>query len=739
MRKASILSLILFCVVLALSPLSHAATVIMNDNGFLYTDGAFPVSSMGDIFGGVGFISSTNPALNVDLTSNEMTWSLTGLSVSDQFAVGSRYYTNFTGGKILIAVDPMMNADYGIHPPNATVPMTFEDGDIFLKGIVTASYMTYDADRQFGVIVMLVNFTTGMGMEDIGEPNGNIVEYTFGPDDPNIPAGFNLQAIGNIQVPALCTVKGNVSFEYNPETCVKCEGITLLDLLYTGVGDLSSLEITGGVQYEIIGDHLILTPGALDEKLPGNVKITVGLAETDIHTSCSRPITVGNVIDKFTVVQVEKILIPCEEANCNSMNRLRLRYHGLGDPSCAVVSDGAYATWDGEFLSILPSGDELRGNTTITIGTDVATIHTSCSQPLEPGFVFGEYEVVEVGAIFLGAGDDTSPTSGPVVGVTVDLVDGEGSSHSTMTDELGDYVFFDVACDSISVSVIAPLGYYPLTPTEVDVVCGPGEEAIVDFVFERLATQDKPRSTGFWKHQIVSALKGKQKGVQVPADELLSCFEFIHTRFDKYFEIFTPVLTLEDFNSIISLKKPTMFEKARKEFAGLLLNTVSGRLATWQFVSPDQANVSQAITYVSQLLMSDNETNFEMAKYIAETINHDELVDANLIPLDIGYIAYRRGADLPGSIARASNYPNPFNPATTINYDLKTALPVTLAVYNVAGQKIRQLITGEMQNGYNTVQWDGTDDRGNQISSGVYFYRLKAGDEVVTHRMVLLR
>ena len=711
----------------------------MNDNGFIYTDGAFPVSGVGDIFGGAGFISSTNPALNVDLTTNEMTWSLTELSVSEQFAVGSRYYTNFTGGKILIAVDPSMNADYGINPPNATVPLTFEDGDIFLKGTVTAAYMQYDSYRQFGVIVMLVNFTTGMGMGDIGEPNGNIVEYTFGPDDPNIPAGFNLQAIGNIQVPALCTVKGNVSFIYNPETCVKCDGITLLDLLYTGAGDLSSVEVTGGVQYEIVGNHLILTPALLEDKLPGNTKLTIGLAETDIHTSCSRPIMVGNVIDKFTVTQVDKILIACEDANCNSIDLLRLTYYGLDDPSTAVISEGAYATWDGEFLTILPTGEELRGNTTITIGTDVATIHTSCSQPLEPGFVFGEYEIVEVGEIFLGAGDDQSATSGPVVGVTVDLVDGEENSHSTMTDELGNYIFFDVACDSISVSVIAPLGYYPITPTEVLAVCCPGGETIVDFVFERLATQDKPRSTGFWKHQIVSALKGKQKGVQVPADELLSHFEYIHTRFDKYFEIFTPVLTLEDFNNIVSLKKPTMYEKARKEFAGMLLNTVSGRLATWQFVSPDQANVSQAITYVSQLLMSDNEANYELAKNIAEKINHDELVGAYIIPLDIDYIAYRRGADLPGLIARASNYPNPFNPATTINYDLKAALPVSLAVYNVAGQKIRQLVTGEMQSGYNTVQWDGTDDRGNQISSGVYFYRLKAGDEVVTHRMVLLR
>ncbi|MBN2071180.1 MAG: T9SS type A sorting domain-containing protein [Candidatus Krumholzibacteriota bacterium] len=739
MKAVSKLLFFVLCLSLILPLSSEAATVIMNDNGFLYVVGDFPYMEPGDLLGGVGFISSTVPEINVDLLSSEMTWSISSMVVTEQFVVGSRIYTNFTGGAVKIAVDPSMNGSYELDPDISAIPTTFEDGEIFLSGTITSAYMSYDLTYQNGALVTLVNFTNGTGLAELEEPNGNIVEFTFGPDDPNIPDGFSLQAIGQISAPALCTVGGNVSFIYNPATCQKCLGITRLALEYSGSGDLSSVVLTGGVQYEVFGNLLVLTPCEFDEYLPGNTKISIGCEDTDIHTSCSRPIQVGNVIDDFTVTDVQKVIIPCEDANCDGIVKLVLEYIGTGDPSTVTVSDGAVATVEGNIITITATEAQLHGNTTIAVGCDAVTIHTSCSQPLEEGFVFEDFVVLDVEEFFCPGGDDYSATSGPVVGVTVDIVDGEGNTHSTLTDESGNYHFFDVATDSIAVSVIVPLGYYPESPTEVDIVCQPGDHAVVDFLFERLATQDCPRSTGFWKHQITCALQGKQKGVQVPADLLLEYFVTIHSRFDQYFEIFIPVVTLEDFSSIFSLKKPTMYEKARKEFAGLLLNVVSGRLSSWQFISTDQATVSQAITFISQLLVDDNPSNDELAKDIAEMLNHDEIVAAGLIPLDIDYIAYRRGNDTPGAVTNVSNFPNPFNPMTTISYEIENQAPVTIAVYNVAGQRIKTLVSNIVQSGFNTVQWDGRDSNGDHLSSGIYFYSIKAGNETVTRRMVLLR
>ncbi len=739
MKIATVLAALL---ILVLPALSFASDVIMNDNGFLFVDGGFPYSSEGDILSGVGFVSSTTPPLSADLSLNELTWSISDLVVADQFTYNTTVYTNYSGGTIKIFLDPAMNADYGTSPPNPSSPVTFEDGEQFLIGTIVMARMTYNTGTQAGVLQALVNFTYGTALPDLPQPNGTIVEFTFGPNDPNIPCGYVLQAIGKVVAPALCTVKGNVSYVFDSGACERCEGITQLVMNYTGAGDLSTVTITGGVQFEVMGNQLTITPGDCESELPGNIKITIGDDDVDIHTSCSRSIDPGNVIGDFTVTSVDKIIVPCEEEVCEGISSLVLLYNGIGDPATVTVSDGVYATVDDHFITILPTGDELKGNTTITIDGDGATIHTSCSQPLEAGFVFGEYEIVAVDKIFAGGG--VMPDSGPVVGATVDLVDGEGNIHSTLTDEAGNYIFPDVAISDISVSLVVPLGYYPVTPTEVGLTCAPGDVAIVDFVVERVATQDKPRSVGFWKHQVHSALKGKQKGVQVPADQLIVLFDQIHNRFDQYFEVFIPVVTLENFYDVLSVKGGTMYEKGRKQFAALLLNVVSNRLSTWQFISDDNATVSQAITYVGNMLIDEDDTNDELAKNIAEIIVNDQLVGAGVIPLDIGQIAYSPPKpysedNVPSVILSAGNHPNPFNPTTTFTYELRQPSPVELAIYNVLGQKVKDIIRGKIQMGPNAVSWDGRDDAGRQLVSGVYFYRLKAGNEVVTNRIVMIR
>jgi hypothetical protein len=98
---------------------------------------------------------------------------------------------------------------------------------------------------------------------------------------------------------------------------------------------------------------------------------------------------------------------------------------------------------------------------------------------------------------------------------------------------------------------------------------------------------------------------------------------------------------------------------------------------------------------------------------------------------------------LPGSFHLAQNYPNPFNPVTKIRYAAGgrggASMPVSLKVYNVLGQLVRTLVEEETAAGSRLVSWDGRDDSGNQLSSGIYFYRLKIGDRSATKRMLLLR
>ena len=93
---------------------------------------------------------------------------------------------------------------------------------------------------------------------------------------------------------------------------------------------------------------------------------------------------------------------------------------------------------------------------------------------------------------------------------------------------------------------------------------------------------------------------------------------------------------------------------------------------------------------------------------------------------------------LPAAFSLADNFPNPFNPATTIQYALPQAADVELTVYNVLGQPIRTLVAEHQNAGRYVVEWDATNDSGHCLSSGMYFYRLQAGGEFHEVKKMLL-
>ncbi len=96
-------------------------------------------------------------------------------------------------------------------------------------------------------------------------------------------------------------------------------------------------------------------------------------------------------------------------------------------------------------------------------------------------------------------------------------------------------------------------------------------------------------------------------------------------------------------------------------------------------------------------------------------------------------------ADVPGRFSLAQNYPNPFNPETQISFELPDTRTVSLAIYNLVGEKVRTLLTGELPGGQHSVRWDGRDDSGKKAVSGVYIYRIRAGNFRDTKKLTLLR
>ncbi len=92
----------------------------------------------------------------------------------------------------------------------------------------------------------------------------------------------------------------------------------------------------------------------------------------------------------------------------------------------------------------------------------------------------------------------------------------------------------------------------------------------------------------------------------------------------------------------------------------------------------------------------------------------------------------------PAVFSLADNYPNPFNPTTTLQYALPQAADVALTVYNVLGQPVRTLVAERQAAGRYAVEWDATNDQGHRLSSGLYFYRLQAGGDFLEVKKMLL-
>ena len=107
------------------------------------------------------------------------------------------------------------------------------------------------------------------------------------------------------------------------------------------------------------------------------------------------------------------------------------------------------------------------------------------------------------------------------------------------------------------------------------------------------------------------------------------------------------------------------------------------------------------------------------------------------IGLDLSQI--QNEASMPGSYSLLQNYPNPFNSTTTLRYDLAGHSNVNIIIYDMLGREVKTLINQTQDAGFKSIQWDGTNDYGKQVSAGVYLYRIQTGEYMQTKKMVFLK
>jgi hypothetical protein len=315
---------------------------------------------------------------------------------------------------------------------------------------------------------------------------------------------------------------------------------------------------------------------------------------------------------------------------------------------------------------------------------------------------------------------------------------------STTTDEFG-YYTTGLDPGDYTVSVVTPLGF-TIASEESLVTVIPEESTTVDFILGCQANPPAPRKTAFWKHQLGVALRGYGFS-DIDGPTMCGYLDQIVMHFNA--NRMNPVVVYEPPPSgecddklqvakdLFNLKgKLTEFDKARSQFMALLFNVASGKLNLWDPISVDNVKVSKAVTFIDILLQDGDESNDMMARKIARDINHGVLIGAGLVPAslpDIQYAPSNFKWDL------AQNYPNPFNPTTTIRYEVKDAVHVQLKIYDVAGRLVRTLVDETRKPDRYKIVWNGVNDRGGNVATGVYFYRLEAGSFVSTKKMVLLK
>lgn len=138
---------------------------------------------------------------------------------------------------------------------------------------------------------------------------------------------------------------------------------------------------------------------------------------------------------------------------------------------------------------------------------------------------------------------------------------------------------------------------------------------------------------------------------------------------------------------------------------------------------------------------------FEVAELNAGRVNiliHSDMFPASELRGDMAFafvsaVDGQGGGNLPAVLELADNFPNPFNPTTTIRFGLPREERVVLDVFDVRGRLVNSLLNETRPAGYHTVVWDGEDHQGAPVASGVYQYRVVAGDLVISKRMVLVK
>jgi hypothetical protein len=344
----------------------------------------------------------------------------------------------------------------------------------------------------------------------------------------------------------------------------------------------------------------------------------------------------------------------------------------------------------------------------------------------------------------------------PARGVVIDLLDSDGVRLvSTTTDVSGQFSFTTIAGGDHFLDLQLPLGFAPVGASLVSIPSGVSD-FLADFALQD-ATIGSSNDFWWWKWQLLAIREGTSGPddlTEADVDELCTLiFDHFCDRTDGFAIAIpgvtctgTPVraLTFDDVAAFwFDVVDDSNAARTRKYFLACLFNIASSRLSQRAVVSLDGATASQAVTFFAERYLGGG-SGESLLWYNLSRIFSGVMIAQGVIPLTTPDVLYKSDAGelvevLPNTLELSQNYPNPFNPTTTIAYTIPAQSRVQVRIYNVLGQVVKTLVDDETMPGTYQVVWDGTDNAGRPVGSGVYLYRVTANNQAEGKKMLLLK
>ncbi|MBN1351107.1 lamin tail domain-containing protein [candidate division KSB1 bacterium] len=239
-------------------------------------------------------------------------------------------------------------------------------------------------------------------------------------------------------------------------------------------------------------------------------------------------------------------------------------------------------------------------------------------------------------------------------------------------------------------------------------------------------------------------------------DEVMFTGKVIHYRGLTEFQDLTSVKVLSKGNSIepLLITCADLADTLGEAYEGVLVKLLKAKVNAEEYTANSTLSIGDQTG--SAVLYVDKDVNYAgfnvygdsiqivgvVSQYDAEAPYYQGYQimprDKDDVSIPVG-VAEGDDAKLPTVFALHQNYPNPFNPTTIIRYDLPKACDVKIVIYNALGQQVKTLINVRQEAGYKQLRWDGRNDQGILISSGSYFYLIKAGDFQETKKMMFVK